>query len=128
MGEADRVAAHRGGPGVPRGVRDADHLAGEDLRLTVTCRGAVWATWARCSPPTSPDGEVLAERRGRYVLYHWLDVLIIALPLLRPLRLLRLITLLKVLNRRASTGLRGRVAIYVAGGRRCSRSAVPSPS
>jgi voltage-gated potassium channel len=38
------------------------------------------------------------------------------LPLLRPLRLLRLIPLLSVLNRRAQTGLRGRVAIYVAGG------------
>ena len=40
----------------------------------------------------------------------------IVLPLLRPLRLLRLIPLLSVLNRRAQTGLRGRVAIYVAGG------------
>ena len=58
----------------------------------------------------------LAPRRGRYVLKHWLDVLIIALPLLRPLRLLRLVTLLKVLNRRATSGLRGRVAVYVAGG------------
>jgi voltage-gated potassium channel len=41
---------------------------------------------------------------------------VIVLPLLRPLRLLRLIPLLSVLNRRAQTGLRGRVAIYVAGG------------
>ena len=37
-------------------------------------------------------------------------------PLLRPLRLLRLATLLKVMNRKASTGLRGKVAIYVVGG------------
>jgi voltage-gated potassium channel len=41
---------------------------------------------------------------------------IIALPLLRPLRLLRLASLFKVMNRKASTGLRGRVAIYVLGG------------
>jgi voltage-gated potassium channel len=59
---------------------------------------------------------VLAERRLRYAAKHWLDVLIIALPLLRPLRLLRLVTLLKVLNRRATSGLRGRVVVYVIGG------------
>ena len=45
-----------------------------------------------------------------------LGVLVVALPLLRPLRLLRLVLLLRVLNRRATTGLRGRLAVYVAGG------------
>jgi len=39
----------------------------------------------------------------------------VALPLLRPLRLLRLVTLLSVLNRYAGGSLRGRVAVYVAG-------------
>ena len=59
---------------------------------------------------------VLADRRGRYLLRHWYDVLVLALPLLRPLRLLRLIPLLSVLNRRITIRLRGRVGIYVAGG------------
>lgn len=59
---------------------------------------------------------VLAPDRLRYLLRHWLDVIVVALPLLRPLRLLRLVPLLRVLNRRATTGLRGRLAIYVAGG------------
>jgi voltage-gated potassium channel len=58
----------------------------------------------------------IADRRLRYLGHHWYDVLVIALPLLRPLRLLRLIPLLIMLNRRAQTRLRGRVAIYVAGG------------
>jgi voltage-gated potassium channel len=58
----------------------------------------------------------LADERLRYLVRHWYDVLVIVLPLLRPLRLLRLIPLLSVLNRRAQTRLRGRVAIYVAGG------------
>jgi len=88
---------------------------GEDPRLTVLCRAAVWVTWGVFAVDFGVR-VALAERRGRYVLKHWLDVLIIALPLLRPLRLLRLVTLLKVLNRRATSGLRGRVAIYVAGG------------
>jgi voltage-gated potassium channel len=58
----------------------------------------------------------LADQRLRYLGRHWYDLLVIVLPLLRPLRLLRLIPLLSVLNRRAQTGLRGRIAIYVAGG------------
>jgi voltage-gated potassium channel len=59
----------------------------------------------------------LADQRLRYLIRHWYDVLVLALPLLRPLRLLRLIPLLSVvLNRRARVTLRGRVAVYIAGG------------
>jgi voltage-gated potassium channel len=58
----------------------------------------------------------LADERVRYLSRHWYDVLVLALPLLRPLRLLRLIPLLSVLNRRATIRLRGRIGIYVAGG------------
>jgi hypothetical protein len=36
---------------------------------------------------------VLADERLRYLISHWYDVLVLALPLLRPLRLLRLIPL-----------------------------------
>ena len=42
-----------------------------------------------------------------------LDLLSIALPVLRPLRLLRLVALVRILNRKATTSLHGRVAIYV---------------
>ncbi|MFC7624977.1 potassium channel family protein [Microlunatus sp. GCM10028923] len=59
---------------------------------------------------------ILADDWKRYAAKHWYDLLIIVLPLLRPLRLLRLVSLLEILNRRASTGLRGRVGLYVAGG------------
>ena len=58
----------------------------------------------------------LADERARYLVRHWYDVLVLALPLLRPLRLLRLIPLLSMLNRRATIRLRGRVGIYIAGG------------
>ena len=57
----------------------------------------------------------LAPARVAYVLRHPVDLAVVALPLLRPLRLLRLVTLLSVLNRRAEGSLRGRVAIYVGG-------------
>lgn len=79
------------------------------------CRVVVWLSWA----VLAADYVVrvaLAENRPRYVLRHWLDLLIIALPLLRPLRLLRLVALLSFLNRRATSGLRGRIAVYVSGG------------
>lgn len=57
----------------------------------------------------------LADRRMRYLSRHLHDVAVIALPVLRPLRLLRLVMLLRVLNRSATAGLRGRIAIYVSG-------------
>ncbi len=54
-------------------------------------------------------------RRWRYFWTHLHDLAMVALPVLRPLRLLRLVMLLRVLNRRAVTGLHGRVISYVAG-------------
>ena len=80
-----------------------------------TCSWITWITWAMFAVDYLIR-VVLAEHRGRYVVHHLLDLAVIALPLLRPLRLLRLATLLSVLNRHATTNLRGRVAIYVAGG------------
>ena len=58
----------------------------------------------------------LAERRRRYVREHLFDLAILVLPLLRPLQLLRLVTVLTILNRAGSHQLRGRVMAYVAGG------------
>jgi voltage-gated potassium channel len=79
------------------------------------CRCLSWITWGIFIVDIVVR-LALADQRLRYLVRHWYDVLVIALPLLRPLRLLRLIPLLSVLNRRAQTGLRGRVAIYMAGG------------
>ena len=59
---------------------------------------------------------VLAERRFRYWSHHLLDLAVTVLPLLRPMRLLRLVMLLKAVNRTATNSLRGRIAVYVAGG------------
>ena len=57
----------------------------------------------------------LAVDRRAFVRSRLLDLAVITLPLLRPLRLLRLVTLLSVLNRHARTSLRGRVVVYVVG-------------
>ncbi len=79
------------------------------------CQWLSWITWAVFVIDLVVR-LALADERLRYLVGHWYDVLVIVLPLLRPLRLLRLIPLLSVLNRRAQTRLRGRVAIYIAGG------------
>jgi voltage-gated potassium channel len=57
----------------------------------------------------------LARDRGAYALRHWWDPAIIVLPVLRPLRILRLILLLKTLNRRFTSTLRGQVLVYTIG-------------
>src|SRR5829696_5545290 len=84
-------------------------------QLAQGCEVIVWATWVLFGLDFIVR-VVLADHRPRYIMRHWLDVLIIALPLLRGLRLRRLASLLAVLNRHAASGLRGKVAIYVFGG------------
>jgi hypothetical protein len=56
---------------------------------------------------------VLAERRVQYAARHVPDVLMVALPVLRPLRLLRFLVLLRMINRRATASLHGRIVAYV---------------
>lgn len=83
--------------------------------LLDACRWTSWVTW--CFFGVDLVVRVaMTDRRLSYLLHHWYDVIVMVLPLLRPLRLLRLIPLLSILNRRARTRLRGRVAIYVVGG------------
>lgn len=55
----------------------------------------------------------IARDRRRFFTRHVLDLLIVLLPALRPLRLLRLVVLFRVLNRKAAATLRGRVPLYV---------------
>ena len=57
----------------------------------------------------------LAPSRGRWFLHHLPDLAVIALPILRPLRLLRLVTLVGIIQRSAGTALRGRITLYTAG-------------
>jgi len=78
-----------------------------------TCYFVVYAAWAAFAVDYVVR-LVLAERKWHFIGHHIVDLLSIALPVLRPLRLLRLIALVRVLNRRASTSLHGRVAIYVS--------------
>lgn len=76
--------------------------------------GASWAVWAAFAIDFIIR-VCLARDRRRYVLRHWYDLVLIAAPMLRPLRLLRLLAFARILNRSAVGGLAGRVGVYVAG-------------
>lgn len=55
----------------------------------------------------------LCDDRRRYLLANWLDVLAVALPFLRPLRVLRAVVALSVLTRRGQVFARGRLVAGV---------------
>ena len=88
-----------------------------DLELSpewhTVCDLVSWATWALFIVDYIAR-LFLSRHRWRFVRSHLLDLVVLALPLLRTLRLLRLIPLLAILNR-AGVSLRGRVATYVGG-------------
>ena len=73
-----------------------------------------WTVWAAFAIDFAVRLALADERRG-YALRHWYDVALIVLPLLRPLRLLRLLALARVLNRSAAGNLVGQVTTYVIG-------------
>ena len=56
---------------------------------------------------------LLAPQRGRWVVRHPLDLLMVVLPVARPLRLLRPFTLRRVMERAPGTAIRTRVMAYV---------------
>ena len=77
------------------------------------CQQIIWGAWALFVVDYIVR-LALSRRRPAFIRGNIFDLAVIALPLLRPLRLLRLVTLLSILNRYAGGSLRGRVAFYVA--------------
>ncbi|RHA37537.1 potassium channel family protein [Cellulomonas rhizosphaerae] len=79
------------------------------------CSGITWLTWA----VFALDYLVrlhLAERRWSFVRHNVLDLAIVVLPILRPLRLVRVLALVSVLNRSGARNLRGQVVLYAGAG------------
>lgn len=58
----------------------------------------------------------LATDRWRWFTRHLLDFAIVTLPLVRPLRLLRLIVLIDVLQKAVGDAFRGRILVYTVSG------------
>lgn len=57
----------------------------------------------------------LARPRWRWFYTHFVDLAIVVLPILRPLRLLRVASAFTLLHRHAGTAFRGRVVAYAIG-------------
>lgn len=84
--------------GLSDGARRAFHVASLVLWAAFAVDFAVRLWLARC---------------WRYFWTHTPDLAMIALPMLRPLRTIRVLLLIRVLNRRAANTLHGRVGLYV---------------
>ncbi|MDF2989999.1 MAG: Kef-type transport system, predicted NAD-binding component [Microbacterium sp.] len=57
----------------------------------------------------------IAQHRWRWFWRHLLDLAIVALPVFRPLRLMRFFTIIALIHRNTGTMLRGRVALFTVG-------------
>jgi voltage-gated potassium channel len=86
-------------------------LTGPGAMLTEAVMAATWLIFLA----DYVANLILAPQRWRWFRTHILDLLIAVLPILRPLRLVRLFTLLGVLQRTAGTAFRERVVLYAAG-------------
>lgn len=58
---------------------------------------------------------LLAERRREFVRSHWLDLCAVVLPMIQPLRLLRLVATLLLVGQRARMASQIRLTTYVGG-------------
>lgn len=82
--------------------------------LRAACRTTVWVTWALLAVEVVVRF-ILAGSKRTFFRHHWLDVAAVVLPVLRPLRLLRLVLLVSFLQRHVGHSLIGRVGVYVGG-------------
>lgn len=80
----------------------------EQLLTTVS-----WTLWAAFAVDLGIR-LVLAERRGRYLLSRWYDVLLVLVPVFRPLRVLRVLSALRLVQRVMTRRLVGQTSVYVA--------------
>jgi voltage-gated potassium channel len=72
----------------------------------------IWITWSLFIVDYLAN-LVLAERRWHWFKRNLYELVILGLPVLRPLRLLRLVALLKLMQNFAGQAFRGRIVTYV---------------
>lgn len=76
--------------------------------------GAIWVLWALFFVDYLVT-LMTAENRRQWFIRNLHELAILVLPFLRPLRLLRIITLVRVINKAAGAALRGKIIFYVVG-------------
>jgi voltage-gated potassium channel len=89
-----------------------DDSAGHSL--TAVCTVVEWLVWGAFAADYVAR-LALSDRRKEFVRRHWLDLLAVVVPILQPLRLLRLVATLLLVGRRARMADQIRLTTYVAG-------------
>lgn len=82
--------------------------------LTTLCTGVEWVVWGAFAVDYVVRLSLSRDRR-RFVRKHWLDLCAVVLPLVQPLRLLRVVATLLLVQRRARMASQIRLTTYVAG-------------
>src|SRR3954470_1574029 len=86
-------------------------LAQPQGRAETALQLVIWVTWAVFLLDYVARFSI-ATNRARWFVRHLLDLAVVALPLLRPLRLLRLLVLVAALQKAIGGAIRGRVIVY----------------
>lgn len=74
-----------------------------------------WTVWVAFAADFAARIWLAAGDRKGYAVRHWYDAALIVLPMLRPLRVLRVLAFARVLNRSVAGNLVGQVTTYVVG-------------
>ncbi|RKN52204.1 two pore domain potassium channel family protein [Micromonospora costi] len=85
---------------------------GLDDRWRAACEGTALAIWVLFWAELLVRFALAADRR-RFLRTHGFDLAVLILPFLRPLRAVRLVTVVLTLSRRTERWARGRLAVYV---------------
>jgi voltage-gated potassium channel len=83
-----------------------------DSRVRHACEVADFVIWGAFGIDFLVRFGLARSRRG-FLRTHWFDLTVLILPFLRPLRALRLLNALRVINKRAVAWTRGRLALYI---------------
>ncbi len=82
--------------------------------VTAACTAVEWVVWGAFAVDYLVR-LALAPQRREFVRRHWLDLCAVVLPVLQPLRLLRLVSTLLLVGRRARMAPQIRLTTYVVG-------------
>ncbi|MBL1104731.1 potassium channel family protein [Streptomyces sp. 5-8] len=82
--------------------------------VTAACTAVEWVVWGAFALDYLVR-LALAPRRREFVRRHWLDLCAVVVPVLQPLRLLRLVSTLLLVGRRARMAPQIRLTTYVVG-------------
>ncbi|MER6440402.1 MULTISPECIES: potassium channel family protein [unclassified Streptomyces] len=82
--------------------------------VAVACTAVEWTVWGSFAADYLVR-LLLVRRRKEFVRTHWMDLCAVILPILQPLRLLRLVATLTLVGRRARMASQIRLTTYVGG-------------